>query len=84
MNNVLEYKGYYTEIQIDFESHILYGCLEGIRDFVNFESESIEGIIKEFHSAVDDYLSFCDEMGKSADIPDEPYIPESGLNMAGI
>ncbi len=72
MNNLLEYKGYYTEIKIDFESHILHGRLEGIRDFVNFESESIEGIIKEFHSAVDDYLSFCDEMGKSADIPDEP------------
>ena len=64
MNNVLEYKGYYTVIKIDFERHQLYGKIEGISDLVNFMSDTLSGIEKEFHSAVDDYLEFCDEVGK--------------------
>ncbi len=72
MNNILEYKGYWTDITVDFESHLLHGRIEGIRDLVNFESETVEGIIKEFHSAVDDYLDFCAEIGKSPDIPNVP------------
>ena len=64
MNNVLEYKGYYTVIKIDFEAHQLYGKIEGISDLVNFMSDSLEGIEREFHSAVNDYLEFCQEVGK--------------------
>ena len=64
MNNILEYKGYYTNIEIDFESHMLYGKIEGIRDLVNFMSDTIQGIEHEFHSAVDDYLDFCNNVGK--------------------
>ena len=71
MNNILEYKGYWTDIEIDFESHVLHGRLEGIRDLVNFESETIEGIIQEFHSAVDDYLEFCAELGEAPNEPEE-------------
>jgi len=72
MSNYLEYKGYYTDIEIDFEASMFYGELEGIRDFVNFMSdvsEGIPGIIREFHSAVDDYLEFCKEHGKEPDRP---------------
>lgn len=65
MNNRLEYKGFYTSIWIDFSSHVLHGKIEGIRDLVNFESETVEGIIKEFHAAVEDYLEFCEEIGKA-------------------
>lgn len=62
MSNRLDYKGYSTSIEIDFPSHLLYGKIEGIRDYVNFESESVEGIEQEFHSAVDDYLEFLEEV----------------------
>ena len=55
--NILEYKGYYTKILYSVKDHVLYGKIEGIRDLVNFESESIENIEQEFHSAVDDYLA---------------------------
>ncbi|MBQ2616164.1 MAG: hypothetical protein IJF90_04845 [Synergistaceae bacterium] len=61
MSNRLDYKGYSTSIEIDFPSHLLYGKIEGIRDYVNFESESVEGIEQEFRSAVDDYLEFLEE-----------------------
>lgn len=62
MNNILEYRGYTAKIEIDFESHSLYGKIAGIRDFVNFESNTIAGIIKEFHSAVDDYIECRNEI----------------------
>ena len=70
MSNVLEYKGYHTKVQYDTETCILHGKIEGIRDFVNFETSNPEEVEKEFHAAVDDYLEFCEEVGKA---PDKEY-----------
>ena len=71
--NMLFYKDYYTRIEFSAPDKILYGRLLGIKDFVNFMSETTEGIIKEFHSAVDDYIEFCRENGK---VPEKPVLPE--------
>lgn len=70
MNNVLEYKGYMARIEYSAQDHVLYGKIEGIKDLVNFESDSADGIEKEFHCAVDDYLELCEELGQS---PDKAY-----------
>ena len=37
---------------------------------VNFESKDVSKIEQEFHGAVDDYLEFCEEIGKT---PDKEY-----------
>ena len=68
--NLLEYKNYYSYIEIDFEDHVLRGHLEGIGDLVNFESDSIKGIEQEFRAAVDDYIEFCHENNKEPDLPE--------------
>lgn len=65
--NVLSYKGYHTRVEYDAKDHLLYGKIEGIRDLVNFQSENAKDVEKEFHSAVDDYLAFCKEVGKEPD-----------------
>lgn len=70
MKSVLEYKGYHTRIEFDAESLVLRGKIEGIKDFVDFESSDLFGIENEFHVAVDDYLQFCEEIGKE---PDKEY-----------
>ena len=70
MKSILEYKGYHAKVEIDIENKILYGKIEGIRDLVNFESDSVDTLEQEFHDAVDDYLEFCQEMGKE---PDKEY-----------
>lgn len=70
MKSVLEYKGYHTRIEFDAESMVLRGKIEGIKDFVDFESSDLLGIENEFHAAVDDYLQFCEEIGKE---PDKEY-----------
>ena len=68
--NILEYNGYYTKVEYSAEDKVLYGKIEGIKDLVNFESESPEKIEEEFHLAVDDYLAFCKDLGKD---PNKPY-----------
>lgn len=68
--NIIEYKGYYAKIEYSVEDQVLFGKIEGIRDLVNFESDSANDIEKEFQKAVDDYLDFCKSVGKN---PDKPY-----------
>ena len=63
------YKGYECDYQYDEEDLNWYGKIEGIRDLVNFESETYDGLEEEFHKAVDDYLKFCEEMGKEPNKP---------------
>ena len=74
-DDYLEYKDYYTKVKIDFERHQLYGKIEGISDLVNFMSDNLSGIEREFHSAVDDYLELCNEVGKT------PAKPERNLEL---
>lgn len=70
MNNILRYKGYFTKIEYSSEDQLLFGKIEGIRDLVNFESDSATGIEKEFHSAVDDYIQSCKDLNLE---PDKPF-----------
>ena len=70
MSAILEYKGYHTKIEFDSESWVLRGKIEGINDLINFESDDMATIEKEFHEAVDDYLEFCKEVGKE---PEKEY-----------
>ena len=70
MGNILEYKGYHTKIEFDKDDLALRGKIEGISDYVDFESGSISEVEMEFHKAVDDYLEFCAEVGKT---PEKEY-----------
>lgn len=70
MNNVLEYKGYHTRVSYVAETNSLRGIIEGISDFIDFETDTLSDVEKEFHSAVDDYLEFCKEIGKK---PEKEY-----------
>ena len=40
------------------------GVIEGINDYVDFQTSNIADVEKEFHCVVDDYLIFCSEVGK--------------------
>lgn len=65
-----EYKGYHTKVEFDYDSLTLFGKIEGIDDLVIFECEDATKIEQEFHDAVDDYLTLCEENGKD---PDKEY-----------
>ena len=70
MDNVLEYKGYWTVINYSAEDKCLYGKIEGINDLVSFGCESADEINECFRSAVDEYLEDCKRYGKE---PDKAY-----------
>ena len=63
------YKGYHAKVKIDFETQEFYGEIDGISDYVDFISDmkdGMTGIIREFHSAVDDYIEICHAVGKTS------------------
>lgn len=68
--NILEYKGYHTRVEYDAESNSLRGKIEGILDYIDFECSDLNAVEEEFHAAVDDYLDFCEEVGKT---PEKEY-----------
>lgn len=63
VSNILYYKGYYGKIEYSAEDKVIYGKIMGIHSLISFESESATDIETEFHNAVDDYLSYCEEEG---------------------
>ena len=71
MKNILEYKGYHAKIIYDSDARSLRGMIEGIHDYVDFEAEDVASVEQEFHSSVDDYLAFCEEVGK---VPEREYV----------
>lgn len=70
MKDYLEYKGYHTKVVFDAESCTVRGKIEGIKDYVDFETSNLKEAEKEFRAAVDDYLEFCEELGVE---PDKEY-----------
>lgn len=69
-SNILEYKGFHSAVQYDAESAMLIGKIKGINDLVTFEADSPHRIEAEFHAAVEEYLAFCEEVGKQ---PEKEY-----------
>lgn len=63
VSNILYYKGYYGKIEYSAEDKVIYGKIMGMHSLISFESESATDIETEFHNAVDDYLSYCEEEG---------------------
>ncbi len=64
-DNLLHYKGYSAKPEYSVEDKIFYGRILGIEDLVDFHSESAKDIEAQFQNAVDDYLAFCEEIGKT-------------------
>lgn len=63
-SDLLRYKGYSARPEYSAEDRIFYGKILGISDLVDFQSENAKDLETEFHKAVDDYLEFCEEIGK--------------------
>ena len=61
---VLNYKGFKTIIQFSKEDNVYYGTIINITDFVCFDGITVSEAIKFFKESVEDYISFCKELGK--------------------
>lgn len=65
----LHYKSYWAQPAYSSEDRVFYGKISGISDLVNFQTENAEELEGEFRKAVDDYLTFCADIGKEPDLP---------------
>lgn len=66
----MNYKGYTAVYEVDDDDGVLHGRVAGIRDVVTFESETLEGLEREFRISVDVYLEWCAECGL---VPNRPH-----------
>ena len=64
MINQLKYKGYTASIFFTEEDGVFFGKVEGIKDLISFEGDSVKFLTEDFHSAIDEYLEFCESTGK--------------------
>lgn len=68
--SLLEYKGYYGTAETSVEDECLAGSVLHVRDKIVYFGETFPELRENFHKAVDDYLEFCNEVGKD---PDKPF-----------
>ncbi len=70
----MEYKGYTATVEFDESVGRLHGRVvnSGPYPIVTFEATDVEGIQREFHRSIDEYLGSCKEDGV------EPRKPFSG------
>ena len=56
---VIEYKGYYSVIEIDINTNILFGRVLYIDDVVTFKADTVKQAKIEFAKSVEEYIVFC-------------------------
>ncbi len=66
---MMNYKGYAGKAEYDDEAETFYGEVIGLRDVVTFKGSSVKELQKSFKESIDDYLTFCQRMGKAPDVP---------------
>ena len=70
MNNTMKYRGYIGSVEFSEDDNVFFGKVQGIRSLVSYEADTAKGLVDDFHGAVDDYLSICEERGE---VPETPY-----------
>jgi len=67
---MMQYKGYFGDVELDPDAGIFHGEVFGIRDVVTFQGKSVDELEKAFRESVDDYLDFCRQRGEK---PEKPF-----------
>ena len=69
-DNLLRHNGYAGSIDVSLEDQCLHGRLLHIDDLITYGGSTVQELKAEFETAVDDYLAYCHEVGKT---PNKPY-----------
>jgi predicted HicB family RNase H-like nuclease len=67
--NTMTTKGYTARVDFDERDNIFVGRVLGVRDIISFHGETVDQLRGEFESAVQDYLTDCEERGISPERP---------------
>ena len=63
------HRGYDGSAELSIEDGCLHGEILHISDSVSYEGATVQEIQAAFVEAVEDYISTCEEIGKSPDKP---------------
>jgi predicted HicB family RNase H-like nuclease len=74
----MEYKDYVAHVEFDETVNVFHGRVINIRDVVTFESDTVKGLLKEFHASVDEYLALCKKRGEA---PEKPFSGRFNLRL---
>jgi predicted HicB family RNase H-like nuclease len=74
----MDYMGHIAHVEFDETADIFHGRVIGIRDVVAFESDTVEGLVKEFHASVDEYIALCKRRGEE---PEKPFSGRFNLRL---
>ena len=66
----MKYKGYHGQVTYDEEAKIFHGEVVGLKDVITFQGTSVDELEQAFKDSVDDYLDFCQELGRA---PEKPF-----------
>lgn len=69
MTATLHHKDYEGSIEVSTEGRCLHGKLLFVDDLVTYEGKDFDSLDSAFRDAVDDYLQFCADIGKSPEKP---------------
>jgi predicted HicB family RNase H-like nuclease len=61
----LVYKYYFGTIRVDLEKQMLFGHVIGTSDKIIYEGKTVKELEDCFHKSVEEYLEFCNELGKT-------------------
>jgi predicted HicB family RNase H-like nuclease len=67
---MLNHRGYTAIVKLDPISKVLKGKVIDLKDSITFESSDVDKLMQAFERAVDSYLEFCRDIGKS---PEKPF-----------
>lgn len=60
MKNIMEYKGYWAEIQYSDDDECFFGIIEGLKNTsISFEGITVKELKKDFKEAIEYYLDNC-------------------------
>ncbi len=69
MSQTLQHKGYSGSVLYSADDEMLHGRVLGIRDTISYGGTTVKSLSKNFRDAIDEYLRFCNETGKTPDAP---------------
>jgi predicted HicB family RNase H-like nuclease len=64
----MEYKGYTGSVEFSESDGVFYGKVQGIRSLISYEGTNAKELVKDFHGAVDEYLTQCEEERKKPEV----------------
>lgn len=69
VSNIIEYKNYLAELELDAKDNIIVGRVINTADIISFHGKTVKEAKAAFHDVLDTYLVTCKEEGIDPSLP---------------